>query len=215
MSKTNDRPVAVDEFIPTRWSLLSRLKNLEDQDSWQVFFNTYWRLIYSVALKAGLSGDAAQDVVQETVLTVSRNLPRFRTDPSAGSFKGWLMNITRWRIADQYRRAHRGQVALVSATDDTSSTPLIERIADPAAPEWQAIWDEEWEKNRLETAIEAVKKQVTARQYQIFDLYVLKQWPVGEVARALHVSAGQVYLAKHRISRLIKKQILKFKTSPD
>jgi RNA polymerase sigma-70 factor (ECF subfamily) len=61
-----------EPFIATRWSLLSRLRNLDDQASWQDFFNTYWKLIYGVALKAGLNDAEAQDVVQETVLTVVR-----------------------------------------------------------------------------------------------------------------------------------------------
>ena len=40
-----------EELLPTRYSLLSRLQNWEDHESWRVFFDTYWRLIYSVALK--------------------------------------------------------------------------------------------------------------------------------------------------------------------
>jgi hypothetical protein len=44
-----------EDFLPTRYSLLSRLQNWEDQESWKVFFNTYWRLIYVAALKSGLT----------------------------------------------------------------------------------------------------------------------------------------------------------------
>ena len=57
--------------IATRASLLVRLKDREDQASWQEFFDTYWRLIYSVATKAGLNDAEAQDVVQETVISVA------------------------------------------------------------------------------------------------------------------------------------------------
>jgi len=46
----------------------------------------------------------------------------------------------------------------------------------------------------------------------MFELYVLQGWPVREVARLLGVSAGQVYLAKHRVSRLLKKEILRLET---
>ena len=56
-----------DEFIPTRASLLSRLKDWEDQTSWREFFDTYGRLIYGVARKAGLADAEAQDAVQETL----------------------------------------------------------------------------------------------------------------------------------------------------
>jgi len=47
------------------------------------------------------------------------------------------------------------------------------------------------------------------REYQMFDLYILQNWLVAEVARILRVSAAQVYLAKHRISRLLKKEVAK------
>ena len=52
---------AEDSFLPTRHSLVERLKDLDDQASWQEFFDTYWRLIRSVALKAGLTEAEAQD----------------------------------------------------------------------------------------------------------------------------------------------------------
>ena len=45
----------VEDSIPTRYSLLSRLQDREDQDSWKDFFDTYWRLIYSFAIKSGLT----------------------------------------------------------------------------------------------------------------------------------------------------------------
>ncbi len=34
-----------EEFIPTRYSLLSRLQNWDDQESWKDFFDTFWLLI--------------------------------------------------------------------------------------------------------------------------------------------------------------------------
>ena len=61
-----------NDFIPTRRSLLTRLKNWDDQESWRVFFDTYWKLIYGVAIEAGLTDTEAQEVVQETVITVAK-----------------------------------------------------------------------------------------------------------------------------------------------
>ena len=72
-----DAPSATikDDSLPTRRSLLSRLRDLSDSDSWRTFFDTYWRLIYNVARKSGLSDGDAQDVVQETVIAVARKMP--------------------------------------------------------------------------------------------------------------------------------------------
>ena len=83
----------------------------------------------------------------------------------------------------------------------------MDRIADPAGFNLEAIWEEEWKTNVFNAAIDRVKRRVNARQYQIFDLYVIKQWPVQKVAATLGVNAGRVYLAKHRISALVKREI--------
>lgn len=86
-----------EDMIPTRYSLLSRLGNWDDDESWRTFFDTYWRLIYNTALKSGLSEAEAQDVVQETVICVAKDIQKFKRDRAEGSFKGWLRNLTRWR----------------------------------------------------------------------------------------------------------------------
>ena len=66
----------------------------------------------------------------------------------------------------------------------------------------------------MAAAIERVKRKVDAKQYQVFDLYVFKNWPVTRVARALNINAGKVYLAKHRISRLIRKELTHLQNKP-
>jgi len=71
------------EIIPTRQSLLNRLKDRDDSSSWKDFFDTYWFLIYGVARKAGLTDSEAQDVVQETIISVARKIPEFTYDPVA------------------------------------------------------------------------------------------------------------------------------------
>src|SRR5262245_22991326 len=90
--------------LKTRRSLIDRLRNLEDQESWRDFFNTYWKLIYSVALKAGLTENEAEEVVQDTVVTVAKQIAGFAYDPGVSTFKHWLLHKTEWRIIDQIRK---------------------------------------------------------------------------------------------------------------
>lgn len=196
-----------DSFIPTRRSLLIRLKNMEDQESWRDFDNTYRGLIYSVAIRAGLSHTEAQDAVQETFRAVAKKMPEFQYDPAIGSFKGWLLTTTQWRISDQFRKRRKEGPGDGERSTRTGRTARIERIADPAGLKLEEIWDAEWEKNLIEVALEKVKAQVRAIHYQIFDLYVMRQLPVKEVAQTLGVSAGLVYLAKHRVQALLKKEL--------
>jgi RNA polymerase sigma factor (sigma-70 family) len=200
----------LNEQIPTRQSLLTRLKDWDDHEGWKVFFDTYWKLIYRTALRGGLTDAEAQDVVQETVIGVLKQMPDFKYDAEKGSFKAWLLRLTSWRIADQLRKRQRN----IAHTHARSiGTDTVERVPDPAR-KLEANWDEEWELNLVSAAIERVKKRVDPKQYQLFDLYVFKKWPVSRVARALNVNAGKVYLAKHRIGHLIKKEMTALQTKP-
>ena len=203
------------DLIPTRASLLERLRDLGDQSSWNEFHQTYRGLIYSVARRAGLNETDADEVVQETVIAVARKMPGFRYDPAVDSFKGWLLTVTRWRILDQLqkRRQVAGQRLSKQAhtQDKAPGTSTLERIPDPAGSELDAIWDDEWEKNLLQAALARIKRQVHPQQYEIYHLHVILEQPVREVARALGVHAGQVYLAKHRVGGLLKNEIRKLR----
>jgi RNA polymerase sigma-70 factor (ECF subfamily) len=199
-----------DSFsLATRASLLGRLKDLEDQASWQEFFDTYSPLIYRLALKAGLSEPESQDVLQEVVATAARHLPGFHYDPKVCSFKTWLLRLTRWRIIDQLRKrlpAH--PVPETRFDDDMTATSIQDRLTGGVAPDLEKLWGAEWEKLVLAEALERVKRQVRPEQYQIFDLYALRGMAVSEVAKLLTVSVAQVYLAKHRVSKLLRKEVL-------
>ena len=199
--------------IQTRQTLLSRIKDWQDRESWQQFYDTYSNLIYRTALASGLSHDEAEEVLQETVLTVAKQLnvdgegkSAFKYNPEKGSFKSWLLHTTRWRISDQFRKRNP-RLVRITRDSRTDSTPAEAKIPDPSADALEARWDREWKQNLHEAALERVKRCVKAKHYQIFYLYVIKEWPSDKVARVLGLNAAQVFLAKHRILALMKKEI--------
>src|SRR5439155_27032143 len=149
-----------EEFIPTRKSLLDRLKNWGDDASWQDFFDIYWKLIYGVALKAGLTHSEAQDVVQDTVLAVAKSIGKFKYDPAVCAFKTWLLQVTRSKIANQFARRKQCPPQPDPVLDETSQTPLLERVPNPDGLGLEAIWDVEWQKNLMDAAITRVKRRM-------------------------------------------------------
>ena len=210
----SESPAARRCYEETRKSLIEKLGNWEDQRAWDDFYRNYWRLILSVALKAGLRQEEAFDVVQETVLALAKQSKQNKYDPEQGSFKVWLMNMARWRIADQFRKRKKDTASRGSAGDeDGRSTSTLDGIPDPAGLGLEKVWDAEWNKNLTDRAIAKVKSKVSPMQFQIFDCYVVKGWPVRRVATDLGVSTAQVYLAKHRVGGLIKHEIAALENS--
>jgi len=204
-----------DELIPTRWTLIGRLKNWDDQESWKEFFDTYWKLIYGVARKSGLTPQEAQDVVQEVIISVCKKIKEFKADPARGSFKSWLLYLTRWRIIDQVRKRPKEEAEhlygpVSSPGQATATTPTEERIPDPAGNTLDAIWDNEWERNLISMALEKLERQTNAKHYQIFLLHVIKQYSPEQVARVVGVETDQVYLIKHRLLPRFQEAIREF-----
>src|SRR6059036_2366590 len=123
-------PAKADNWLPTRRSLLQRLKNWDDQESWRDFFDTYSRIIYTVAVKAGFNDPEAQDIVQETIIGVAKEMPSFNYDPAIGSFKAWLLRIARRRIIDHQRKRQSQPQHQSQPTTATSGTATINKLPD-------------------------------------------------------------------------------------
>jgi RNA polymerase sigma-70 factor (ECF subfamily) len=197
-----------DELVPTRRSLLERLRDLDDQASWHEFFNTYWKLLYCAAVKAGLSDQEAEDVVQETVIGVARKMETFRYEPETCSFKGWLMHITRRRIIDHLRRRQTQPRTCAPVPAPTGTSELGMQIPDTAAERaFAGMWNEEWEKNLVDAAMERVKRQVQPQHYQIFYLHSIKNMPARDIGELLGVSPAKVYVVRHRVGRMVKREV--------
>jgi RNA polymerase sigma factor (sigma-70 family) len=203
--------------IQTRPSLLNRLKSGDDVESWNEFYRVYGKLICDFAIQAGLTSTETDEVVQETAIAMARHLPEYRYDPKVCRFKTWLLNQTSWRIKDQLkkRKKETGWMQIKSSVsslssasgDDTAHTVTVHRVPDPASIDLESLFETEWRNNLFAVALERVKQKFSLKQFQIFDLLVLKEWPTAEVARSLGVTLANVYVTRHRIATAIKKEI--------
>lgn len=198
--------------LPTRASLLERLKDPDDQQSHEQFYEMYRSLIYGVAMKYGLSDADAQDIVQETMRSVTGKLKEFQYDPKVGSFKSWLLQNTRWRIIELHRKQKDHIKNTSIPSDDSRRTGTLERFEDPAGNSLEEVWEKEWQRTLLERALTLIREEVRPLQFQIFDCYVLKDWPVEKVTKVLGVSASQAYLAKLRVGKRLKEEIKKLES---
>ena len=80
-------------------------------------------------------------------------------------------------------------------------------MPEPVSSELEKIWEAEWQSNLMEAALERLKRRVKEESYQIFDLNVVRQWPASRVAKTLEISVAQVYLTRHRLLALLRKEV--------
>ena len=185
------------EELDTRASLLSRIKDVSADRSWSDFFELYWKLIYDTARKYGLTRVEAQEVVQETMLSVSKSIPDFKYDPKKGSFKEWLKSLTYWRIMDALRRR--------KPFDSIETIQGFEEVEGPA--HFAEIWEEDWQCKMLATATERVKGRFHPGTFQIYTVAVTQKRGVKDTADLLNITRAKVYLTNHRITKAITREI--------
>ncbi len=112
--------------------------------------------------------------------------------------------------AKHHTLAHRGSIEKKNARRKgrTMRCPAEELPAFKSGDgDGDAEWELEWKESLLKSAIDRVKGRVNAEHFQIFDLYALRGWPVRKVAQVLSVSVPMVYLAKHRVTAMIKREV--------
>jgi RNA polymerase sigma-70 factor (ECF subfamily) len=196
----------------TRPTLLFRVRDKTDSVSWTEFHRLYRRLIYGRARRAGLAHADAEDVTQDVFKRVAETIQDFELDPERGSFRGWLMQLTHWRITDKFQSLQKypGQQQRARAADATGTdTATIERIPMPESEEDE--WDREWQQHVLAAAIDRLARQVKPRHFQVFELYVRQQWPVLKVSKELSINPASVYVIGHRLTKQLKDEVAKLR----
>ncbi len=183
--------------LRTRETLIISLKE-EDEKAWSVFYDTYAMLILNFAKKRGCSQELAEDVLQETVMSLNRYIKNFRYDRKKGKFKSLLFKITESKVIDAFRRAgkqtklkHSEEFAVAGG----SSGKLSERSLQ--------LWDMEWKEELLARAVESVKERVQEKTFQCFEEVYLKGRSVGETAEKMDFSPNLVSQHKHKVLKLI------------
>jgi RNA polymerase sigma factor (sigma-70 family) len=203
--------------LRTRPTLLFRLRDWSDEASWTEFYQMYHNFIFGLCRRAGLSHVDAEEVTQDVFKRVAETITQFESDPQRGSFRGWLAQLTRWRIIDKHRARRPDQLEGQARreTDTGEHTRTIERVPDPSgsACPWGDTGAEEaeWQLHLLEMAMNRVATRVPAKHFQVFELYARQNWPVLRVSRHLDMNPATVYVISHRLTKQLKVEVEKLR----
>jgi DNA-directed RNA polymerase specialized sigma24 family protein len=114
----------------TSASLLINLREWDDQRSWEEFYGVYRELVYGFACRSGLSPTEAKEATDEVFIRVAIAMQEFDRNPGKGSFRGWLMNVTRNQVVEKMKNRsqgprilHGGEAEAASAADTPEASP--------------------------------------------------------------------------------------------
>jgi len=182
-----------------------RLQDASDDEAWERFYHTYWALIVSFAVRKGCTRTMADDVLQETMIRLTRVMPAFVYDREKGRFRAFLLTIVRNATVDRLRREQKYAAMGESDNDRTTWSARVEDEVTP--PPWEEDWAREWEHHVLRQALAAVKERVEPETYESFRLYVLEERSVAEVCGTLGMDRNTVYQHRNRLIRMLRTEV--------
>jgi RNA polymerase sigma-70 factor (ECF subfamily) len=170
-------------------------------EAWRALVRLYGPLVDYWCTRAGLQPQDRADVTQEVFLSVARGLEDFRKDTNHGSFRGWLLVITRRKVCDFLRR----QQKLPATTVDPAvcETILSQQELRPASEGTKALF---------RRALAIVQNRFEERTWQAFYGVAVEGRPAAEVARALEMRPSAVYNARSRVLRRLRDELGDFLT---
>ena len=185
---------------PTRASLLLRIRDSQDRLAWGEFVRVYAPLVHAYGRRRGLQDSDAADLTQEVLHRVSRASAGFEYDPAKGSFRGWLLAVTR----NELRKLAARNARQATGAGDTDVHRFLEQEADASDED---AWRREYRWNLFQWAANKVRGEFRDPTWQAFWRTAVLANAIDQVARDLGISPGAVYVARSRVTARIRQEI--------
>ncbi len=166
--------------------------------AWERFVRRYHPTIYRWCRTWGLQEADAEDVAQDVLAKLTRKMASFQYDQSR-CFRAWLKTITQRVLSDLVasRRRSVGNLAISVLEQVEARADLERHIAE--------ILDREL----LDLAITRVRARVAASTWNAFHLLAFENQTVAQASHTLGMPVATVFVAKHRVQKLLKEEIRK------
>ncbi len=184
----------------TRQTLLLRAQTGET-DAWKALTDLYRPLILGWLNRQGVPARDLEDLSQEVLLSVVKQLPGFEHSGHRGAFRTWLRTIVCRRPADYWRAIDMD----TQAQGGSGATVALQQLADPTS-ELNRQWDEEHDRYVVHCLLDRVEEEFEPITLQAFRRLALDGVSGAEAAQELGLSVSAVYVAKSRVLARIRQE---------
>jgi RNA polymerase sigma-70 factor (ECF subfamily) len=189
-------------LFDTPISLLERLHLGPDPASWERLVALYTPLILGWLQRYGVQPADADDLLQEVLTVLLRELPEFRHDLRRGAFRRWLRAI----VVNRLRPFWRSRKTRPQPVGQTDLETVLDQLEDPES-DLSRQWDEEHDRHVVRRLLELIEPEFEPATWQAFRLLVLEGLPTATVAERVGITANAVRIAKHRVLARFREEI--------
>lgn len=195
----------------TRATLLFRLREVNDQQAWEEFVDAYGPRVYGWCRRFHLQESDAADVTQTVLTRLVTAMQSFHYDPDRGTFRGWLKTVTNNAVRDFLPTLSRPG----KGSGDASVVFGLDALRDPRAIEdLSRSLEQEVEQELLREAAARVSLRVKPINWEAWRLSFEEGHSVADVAAELNIRVTDVYVARSRVTGLLKREVERLNRNP-
>jgi RNA polymerase sigma-70 factor (ECF subfamily) len=188
--------------METSVSLLGRLAGgAPTDDDWRRLDDLYRPLLLAWVARAGVAGSDAEDLVQDVLFVVWREIAGFEWR-GHGAFRAWLRTI----LANRVRSKFRGDKSRPTATGDSDFLRRLDELESPDSA-LSKLWDREHDEHVAASLMRRVQGDFAPTTWQAFRRHVLDGEPAARVAEELGLKLNSVLLAKSRVLKRLRQEL--------
>jgi RNA polymerase sigma-70 factor (ECF subfamily) len=182
----------------TSLTLLEQLNRAGDEASWDRLVDLYSPLLRSWLLRYDVQPADADDLIQDVLLTVTKELSGFAHNQQTGAFRNWLRRIVVNRLRNFWRKRGR---------DVVGGSDLAHRLSELEEPqgELSQIWDREHNLHLVRQLFELIEPKFSDTTRTAFRRLTLDGATGDEVAQELGITLSAVFNAKSRVLRELRR----------
>src|SRR5262245_55348198 len=199
MAKARNNSAEESEFR-TSVSLIARVRDRTDVESWREFYEFYQPLLRRYLGRIGLKDHAASDVMQDVFVRLLQSLPTFVLDSKRGRFRSYLWRLTYTALVDQARRIKTRRQA------EEAWGERFQIESDAESLRVQNELNEINQEHILAKALPSVRLVTSATAWTCFEQRLLRDRPGNEIAAELGISAKAVFVYASRVLKQVRKK---------
>ncbi|WP_420798219.1 RNA polymerase sigma factor [Lentisphaera araneosa] len=194
----------------TRLTLIQRLQNNhEDECCWEDFVETYKNYIYVIIRNFNLKTELNEDLLQNVLLKLWKDLPKFEYRPNKCRFRTWLSLVT-CNIVKDYLKSKAGN----NAKKEVQYEEALESMSRVSEPEIEKIAEKEWKVFIAEKAYEGIKDDLSDKVRSVFELS-MQDIPDEEIEQRIGIASSSVRVYKQRARNALIKEITRLNKELD
>lgn len=183
---------------PTRLSLIEEIQANQSDDAWRDFCAIYDGLIQGWLARQGVQPADADDVRQESMATVFKEIGSFEHSGRTGAFRRWLRNIVSNRLRRLWDKKSNQR-----KKEGVELSVLADQLADDSS-RLSAVWDHEHDIYVIDKILDSLTNQFPQQSIRVFRKVAIQGENDRQIADELGITLGALRVAKHRVLKAVK-----------